>query len=250
MVVIPAIDLIEGKCVRLRQGSYGESTVYDHDPVELARHFVDAGATRIHLVDLDAARSSGNNRATIRRIRAAVSCTLEVGGGVRDREALDELLDTGVDYGIVGTVLARDPDEVAAWAAAGRGTRMIASIDARDGMVKVAGWQEDSGIVAVDLARTAGEIGLAAVEYTDIARDGMLNGPDFAGTCALAEAASIPVILSGGIASTEDARTLVSQYCDAIYGFIVGRALYEGAFDLVEAIELVTGKKQCNQKKE
>lgn len=240
MVVIPAIDLIEGRCVRLRQGVYADKTVYDGDPEDLARRFVAAGARRIHLVDLDAARGTGNNRAAIQRIRRAVTVTLEVGGGIRDRESLDRILDMGIDYAIAGTVLARRPEEVARWAAEDeRGRRMIASIDARDGMVQVSGWQEASTVTAVELARLAGEIGLAAVEYTNIARDGMLTGPDIAGTRTIAAGTTIPVILSGGIAETEDAVRIAREGRGAIAGFIVGRAMYEGTFDLSSAIQAV-----------
>lgn len=242
MIVIPAIDLIAGRCVRLRQGAYTDTTVYNDDPVAVAQGFAAAGAERIHLVDLDAARSDGDNRAVIARIRRAVSCTLEVGGGVRNRDALDALLDIGVDYGVVGTVLARDPEEVARWAAANdRGARMLASIDARDGIIQVSGWQEGSGVSALDLARRAGEIGLAAVEYTNIARDGMLTGPDIPGTVEIARAATVPVILSGGIAATEDTRRIMLESDGTIQGFIVGRALYEGTFDLKRALEIARG---------
>lgn len=242
--VIPAIDLIDGRCVRLRQGSYTDATVYGDDPAAVAQRFEDAGAERIHIVDLDAARSTGNNRRTIGAIRRAVSCVLEVGGGVRDEEALDQVLQLGVEYAIVGTVLARDPDQVARWAAADQcGARMLASIDARDGIVQVAGWQEGSGITARDLARRAAEIGLAAVEYTNIARDGMLTGPDIEGTRAIAEATSIPVILSGGIAATEDTEEILRHGGGMIAGFIVGRALYEGSFSLETAIGIARGSK-------
>ncbi len=235
MTIIPAIDLIDGACVRLRQGSYDDTTVYDADPVAVARSLVGAGAKRIHLVDLDAARGSGHNRAVIAAIRAAVPATLEVGGGIRDRDTLAAVLGLGIDYAIVGTVLARDTDTVAAWAAVD-GERMIASIDARDGMVRVAGWQEGTAIRATDLAATAGSIGLAAVEYTNIARDGTLKGPDIAGTVEVAEATTIPVILSGGIARTDDAVEVARLSEGRVAGIIVGRALYEGYFDLAAAI--------------
>ena len=235
MIIIPAIDLIEGRCVRLRQGAYSDTTVYDDDPVAVALRFVDEGAERIHLVDLDAARGSGDNRETIRRIRRAVPCVLEVGGGIRDRGRLDAVLDLGIDYGVVGTVLARDPDAVASWAGE-VGSRMIASVDAKDGVVHVAGWQEGTSIAAGDLARRAGEMGFAAVEYTNIARDGMLSGPDIDGTLQVAGGTSIPVILSGGISRTEDARTVRLRGGGAIAGIIVGRSIYEGHFNLRGAI--------------
>ena len=235
MIIIPAIDLIDGKCVRLRQGEYGDSTVYDGDPVTTAKRFLDAGAGRIHLVDLDAARGTGDNRKTVGAIRSAVPCILELGGGIRDRDTLDRVLDLGIDYAIVGTILARDPDTVAEWASR-FGTRMVASIDARDGYVRVDGWQEHTEIRAPDLAYRAAEIGMAAVEFTNISRDGMLTGPDIAGTVAVADATRIPVILSGGISDTTDADTVRVESHGKIAGIIVGRALYERRFNLKEAI--------------
>lgn len=235
MIIIPAIDIIDGHCVRLRQGAYTDTTVYDEDPVNVAKRFVDAGAGRIHLVDLDAAANRGDNRETIRKIRAAVPSILELGGGIRDEDALKAVLDLGIDYAVVGTVLARKPDTVAAWASR-VGSKMVASIDAKDGTVRVAGWREDTRVPATDLARTAGEIGVAAVQYTNIARDGMLSGPDTAGTLEIARATNVPVILSGGIAGTEDADRVRVESHGAIAGIIVGRALYEGSFDLTEAI--------------
>ena len=235
MIVIPAIDLLDGRCVRLHQGSYTERTVYDADPVETALSFHEAGAERLHLVDLDAARGSGDNRSVIRRIRSAVPGVLEVGGGVRTRSAVEELLDLGIDYAIVGTVLAREPDSVAAWVAA-LGSRIIASIDARDGRVRVSGWQEGTDIAAADLARRAGEMGLAAVEFTNIDRDGTLRGPDVESTLAIAAATSVPVVLSGGVSRTEEIEVVLRRAKNRLAGVIVGRALYEGHFDLPAAI--------------
>lgn len=238
MTIIPAIDLIGGACVRLRQGSYEDTTVYDGDPVSVAASLVDRGATRIHLVDLDAARRSGENRSVIAAIRAAVPVVLEVGGGIRDRDSLAAMLDLGIDYAIVGTILVRDPDTVARWAT-DYGSRMLASIDARDGLVRVSGWQEGTGLRAADLAKRAGEMGLAGVEYTNIARDGMLSGPDIPGTLEVADATTVPVILSGGVSRTEDAAEVQRRSDGRIAGVIVGRALYEGRFDLAAAVAAV-----------
>lgn len=235
MIIIPAIDIIDGHCVRLHQGSYDRPTVYDTDPVRVAQQFVEAGAGRIHLVDLDAAAGRGSNRETIGRIRKAVSCVLELGGGIRDRDALKATLDLGIDYAVIGTILARDPDEVSRWATT-FGTRIVASIDARDGLVRVAGWQEETALRAAELGRTAGEIGLSAIQYTNIAKDGTLTGPDIAGTVEIAQNTAIPVILSGGISSTDDADTVRVESNGTIAGIIVGRAIYEERFDLAEAI--------------
>ncbi len=235
MIIIPAIDIIGGACVRLRQGSYDDTTVYDEDPVAMARHFVDAGAGRIHLVDLDATAERGSNRKTIEAIRRAVPAVLELGGGIRSLEALKTALELGVDYAIVGTILARDPETVGTWAV-DYGSRMIASIDARNGKIQVSGWKESTEIPAAHLAAIAGDMGCAAVEYTNIARDGMLSGPDIVGTLEIADATGIPVILSGGISETADADTVRIEGGGAIAGIIVGRALYEKRFDLTEAI--------------
>jgi len=241
MIIIPAIDVIGGACVRLRQGSYDDTTVYNDDPVTVAKRFVDAGAGRIHLVDLDAAAGRGDNRKTFERVRHAVSCVLELGGGIRSLEGIRKALELGMDYAIVGTVLAQEPDAVGQWAA-DYGSRMIASIDARDGKVQIAGWQEKTGIDPVELAAAAGKMGCAAVQYTNIARDGMLTGPDIAGTLRIAQATSIPVILSGGISATSDIDTIRMESNGRIAGVIVGRALYEGRFNLADAIRRTAGR--------
>lgn len=233
MTIIPAIDIISGRCVRLRQGAFSDATVYDDDPAAVARRFAEAGAERIHLVDLDAARGTGENRQAIAEVRGAVDCILEVGGGVRSLDAIETIFGMGIEYAVLGTVLLRRPDEVERWASQ-YGDRLIASIDARDGMVRVSGWQEESSVSASDLAARVGSVGFAAIEYTDIARDGMLSGPDVEGGRAVARAGGVPTILSGGVARTEDAAT-VAQAGD-IAGLIVGRAIYEGAFDLAAAI--------------
>lgn len=241
MEIIPALDLIGGACVRLRQGDYEQKTVYDADPVAVARSFVEAGARRLHVVDLDAARGSGDNRrviAEVCRAVAAVGAAIEVGGGVRSREDVAALVDAGVRWVAVGTTLVRDPDEVARWAGFYPDT-ILASIDARDGEVRVSGWQDDSGISAVDLARTAVTIGCAAIEFTEISRDGTLAGPDIPATVALARAVAIPVILSGGVSRVEDVVEAHREGGGVIAGCIVGRALYEGRFDLARAIREV-----------
>lgn len=245
MIFIPAIDLIEGRCVRLQQGSYDEVTAYREDPVVVARSFEAAGAQRIHLVDLDAAADRGDNRAVIKRIRAAVRCTLEVGGGVRSPEAVDALMQDGVDYAVIGTVLALDPDAVAGWVAR-FGARLVAAIDARDGVVRVRGWAESSGVRAEELAARAGAIGMAAVEYTNIANDGTLSGPDIAGTRTVARSAGVPVVLSGGISSLADVER-VGREAPELLGVIAGKAIYEGRLgvaDAVRALRDVQGAEQ------
>ena len=231
MVLIPSIDLLNGKCVRLLQGDYGKVTDYGYDPAQIAERFQSAGASRIHVVDLNAAKADGDNRDTIAQIRESFSGVLEVGGGVRSTEDIEALLGIGVDRLIVGTILAKDPNLVQSWIAS-YGNVFIAGIDARDGMVKVSGWEHDSGLKAVDLARTAKEIGAVGIVYTSISRDGTLAGPDIEGTAEMAEASGLPVILSGGVGSDSDIEDIAAYGADGIVAVITGKAVYEGRIDL------------------
>jgi len=231
VTIIPAIDILEGRCVRLTRGSYAEVSVYNDDPADVAATFERAGAARIHLVDLDAARGSGNNRQVIRRIRERVGALLEVGGGVRDDADVAELLDAGVNRVVVGTVLALYPDRVQEWCRR-YGSVVIAGIDALDGRVRVSGWQEDAPLIDTDLAARARDIGCVSIIYTSIAQDGMLAGPDIARTSAVADAAGVPVILSGGISSAADIEQVASGNHPNLFGIIVGKALYAGRIDL------------------
>ena len=236
MLVIPAIDLLGGRCVRLNQGDYAQAEAYDLDPVEVARGFVAAGAQRIHLVDLDAARTgAGTNRAVIGAIRKAVGVTVEVGGGIRTDDDVKALIDQGVDRLVVGTVLVKNPDQVARWASH-FGMRFVAGIDARDGEVKVSGWEEGSTVKDVDLAARCRSLGLISLVYTNIARDGMLGGPDLERTLLVAEAAGLPVILSGGIASMADFEAIKKANHQLLAGVITGKALYKNRIDLTEVI--------------
>ncbi len=230
------MDLLGGRCVRLYRGDYGSVTRYGEDPAETARAFRKAGARRIHVVDLDAARGGGaDNRDRIREIRAAVDGTIEVGGGVRSESDVEELLAIGVDRLIVGTLLARDPDTLARWT--GRyGRVFIAGIDALDGTVKISGWEAEAGIRDLDLAARAREVGAVAIIYTDISRDGTLEGPSIERTNRVAEAAGLPVILSGGIGSDSDVEAAVRENEGGIVGIITGKAVYEGKVDLARMI--------------
>jgi len=236
MLIVPAIDLLGGRCVRLNQGDYSQAETYDLDPIEVARGFVAAGARRIHLVDLDAARTgAGTNRAVIGAIRKAVGVTVEVGGGIRTDDDVKALVDQGVDRLVVGTVLVKDPDRVASWV--GRfGARFVAGIDARDGEVKVSGWEEGSSMKDVDLAARCRGLGLISIVYTSIARDGMLAGPDLERTLEVAEAAGLPVILSGGISSLADFDAIRQADHPLLAGVITGKALYKNRIDLAEVI--------------
>jgi len=241
MLIIPAIDLLDGKAVRLYQGNYDKVSTYESDPVAAARRLEQAGVRRIHIVDLDAARSAGfaatkNNRSVIAAIRAAVSCEIEVGGGIRTRDDVVALSNAGVNWLIVGTALVKQADTVGSWIAEFPG-RFIAGIDARDGKVKIAGWEGDAGLIDTEVAKTAASMGFSAIIYTNISRDGTLNGPDIARTNEMAEASGIPVILSGGIGSMDDISRAVAESHPEVRGIITGKALYEGRLDLEKLCE-------------
>jgi phosphoribosylformimino-5-aminoimidazole carboxamide ribotide isomerase len=232
MTVIPAIDILGGECVRLTRGDYNSATIYEKDPVVMAQKFAAAGARRIHLVDLDAARGDAQtNRDAIRRVRRAVDATLELGGGIRRTEDIEELLEIGIDRLVIGTTFAREPDTVARWVVH-YGDVFLVGIDADDGAVKVSGWEQKTTITDVDLARKAQEAGVSGIIYTAIHRDGMLVGPDIARTNAVARAAGIPVILSGGIGAPDHLVTVRAQSEENVVGVIVGKAIYEGAVQL------------------
>lgn len=232
MVIIPAIDLLDGRCVRLLRGNYAESTEYDYDPVELARRFEKMGVRRIHLVDLNAARGDGsNNREVIAAVRKAVQVTVEVGGGIRTDRDVEELMGAGVDRLIVGTVLIRDPDTVARWADSYPNT-FVAGIDARNGEVRISGWEEGSAMSDTEAARLAREVGAVSIIYTNISRDGTLEGPDIENSLMVADAAGLPVIVSGGVRSDEDFRDIEKVSSHRIAGVITGKALYEDKIDI------------------
>ena len=245
MIIIPAIDLIDGKCVRLTKGDYSTSKIYNEDPVETAKAFEAAGARRIHIVDLDAARGDGNNRAVIKKIRASVSSLVETGGGIRTTDDVKELIDCGITRMIAGTVLARDPDLVAGWISR-FGKYFIAGIDALNGEVKVSGWEKGSGLSDTELAKQSAEMGIISIVYTNIAKDGMLSGPDLENTIRVAGESGLPVILSGGISSAEDiSRVITRGDKSGITGIITGKAVYEGRIDIASVIsEKQTGGEQ------
>ena len=237
MLIIPAIDLLDGKCVRLYKGDYSKVTVYSDDPVAMAKGFVAAGAKRIHLVDLDAARGGRNNRDVIAKICRAVDAVFELGGGIRTEDDVKEIIDLGVDRLILGTLFAKEPDRGASWAAK-YGNKFIAGIDALDGEVKVAGWQQGSRILDVDLAKKAAQCGMCSIIYTNIVRDGTLSGADVERTLAVAKAAGIPVTVSGGISCEADFADIVNDPRCAlrIGGIITGKGFYEKKFDLATVI--------------
>ena len=238
MIAIPAIDLINGRCVRLTEGIYSTEKAYSDDPAAMAASFAEAGASRVHVVDLDAARGQGSNRRAIAAIRAAFPGKMDVGGGVRNLEDAKRLKDLGVDYMVVGTALARRPDDVGSWTAI-LGPVLIAGIDARDGEVKVAGWEVGSTLRATDLAARAKDLGMVEIIYTDISRDGTLTGPNVEETVAVAGASGLPVVISGGVGSMEDLRKLAEVRPAGVSGVIFGKALYEGKVDLSEAVAIL-----------
>ena len=236
MYLLPAIDILGGKAVRLAKGDYDQVTVYNEDPVEQARIFEDAGATWIHMVDLDGAKTGEpENIAVIERILAATSLHVEIGGGIRTMETCARLFEAGASRLVLGTALVRDP-EFAQAAIAKYGDALAAGIDAKAGEAAVAGWREGSGVAATDLARSMSELGYCHLVYTDIARDGMQTGIDPAAYDEMAQAFGHPVIASGGVASLDDIERL-APIADRIEGIITGRAIYEGTLPLREAIE-------------
>lgn len=236
MIVIPSIDILDGKCVRLFQGDYGKVTDYGDAPDAIASGFHNAGASRLHVVDLDAARGGTSNRDIIRKIRESFAGTIEVGGGIRTDEDIKELLDVGVDRLIVGTILAKEPDRVGSWIQKYGGV-FIGGIDARDRMVKVSGWEKDSGLTAVDLAKTAKKLGIISIVHTNISKDGTLSGPDIAGTAEIGDAAELPVIVSGGVSSMDDLDAIAAYGAKHITGVITGKAVYEGKIDIGLALD-------------
>ncbi|MFW6293114.1 MAG: 1-(5-phosphoribosyl)-5-[(5-phosphoribosylamino)methylideneamino]imidazole-4-carboxamide isomerase [Spirochaetota bacterium] len=234
MTVIPAIDILGGECVRLVRGDYQEATIYERDPVAMARKFAEAGAKRIHVVDLDAARGdSRTNRKKIRKIRRAVDATIQLGGGIRRDEDIEELLDLGIDRLVIGTAFARKPEAVAGWVAH-YGDVFLVGIDALDGVARISGWEKETQHQDVDLAKRAHEARVAGIIYTSIERDGTMDGPDIDRTNAMAEASGLPVILSGGIGSMDDLEAVRTKSAKNVVGVIVGKAIYEGTVDLEE----------------
>lgn len=236
--LIPAIDVLGGRCVRLSQGRYEAATVYDEDPSAVARRFRAHPLQRLHVVDLDGAKQGRPcNRDAVRAILAEMKgVPVELGGGIRSLEDVAEWIELGVDRVILGTAALRDPELVKDAARQFPG-HVAVGVDARDGQVAAEGWLETSDVDVVSLARRFEDAGVAALIHTDIARDGMGTGPNLEATAALAEQVSIPVVASGGVGSLEHIRAAAALAHRGIAGVIVGRALYDGSFDLAEALE-------------
>ena len=245
MILFPAIDLKEGLAVRLEQGDMARATVFNHDPADQAYAFELAGFEYLHIVDLDGAFAGKpvNGRA-VDRILEATNIRVQLGGGIRDMATVDGWLQKGVDRVIIGTAAVRDPVFVREAAASFPG-RVAVGLDARDGKVAVQGWAEASEMTALDIARRFEDAGVTAIIYTDISRDGMLKGINWDATIALADAISIPVIASGGLASIDDVKTLLEPRAKRLEGAIAGRALYDGRLDPAEALALIQAAKSA-----
>jgi phosphoribosylformimino-5-aminoimidazole carboxamide ribotide isomerase len=236
MLVIPAIDLKAGRCVRLYQGDMHQATIYSDDPIATARRWQNEGAERLHVVDLDGAiAGAGINTTVIEQICRALTIPVQVGGGIRDLDAIERLLSRGVARVILGTIAYRQP-EVVATACERFPGYITVGIDARAGKVAVQGWTEATELDALTLAERCADVGVSELVYTDIARDGTEQGVNLAATLALARAVSLPIIASGGVASLRDIERLVPLESEGIVGVIVGRALYTGAVKLAEAL--------------
>jgi len=238
-LVIPAIDLKDGKCVRLRQGRMDDSTVFSDDPLAMARRWVEAGARRLHIVDLNGAVAGEpvNGEAIEAIARTFPDLPIQVGGGIRDEETIQAYLDMGVRYVIIGTKAVTAPHFVPD-VCRGFPGHIIVGLDARDGRVAIDGWSKLSKHDVIDLARRFQDDGVEAIVYTDIGRDGMMGGVNVEATQKLADSISIPVIASGGISSIEDVRGLCGVADSGIIGAITGRALYEGKLDFAAAQKL------------
>lgn len=242
MLVIPAIDLKEGKCVRLEQGLMEKDTVFNDDPAAQARAWQEQGAELLHIVDLDGAfAGEPKNRSAIEAILTAITIPAQLGGGIRDLATIEAYLSLGLSRVIIGTAAQRNPELVREACAKFPG-RIVVGIDAKNGMVAVQGWAEVTDVTAIDLARRFEGFGVSAIIYTDISRDGMLQGPNLEATRALAEAVSIPVIASGGVSTLRDIENLMAIEAFGVSGVITGKAVYTGAIRLSEAIALTRGR--------
>lgn len=241
MLTIPAIDLRQGKCVRLEQGRKGAATAYDRDPIGVARAFEADGARMLHVVDLDGAFGEGQsiNRDIAKHIIRSVSVPVQFGGGLRAIDDVEELVLAGANRVVIGTLAAESPETLATLLDR-FGPRIVVGIDARDGQVMTRGWEKHGQIEAVELARRIARAGVERIVYTDVARDGMLTGPNIEQTCLIARESGLKVTASGGVSSLEDIVRLRSVSEPGVDSVIVGKALYEGRFTLKEALDSTT----------
>ncbi len=245
MIVIPAIDLKEGNCVRLEQGEMNRDTIFSDSPAEQALKWEQAGAELLHLVDLDGAFAGApKNKGAIEAILKAITIPAQLGGGIRDIATIEAYLSLGLSRLIIGTAAQRNPELVVEACRKFPG-QIVVGIDAKNGIVAVQGWAELTDITAVDLAHKFEDCGVSAVIYTDISRDGMMGGPNIEATKALAEAISIPVIASGGVSSLKDIENLMAIEPSGVTGAITGKAIYTGSINLKEAIALTRRGVKC-----
>ena len=236
MQLYPAIDMKNGQCVRLRQGAFKDITIYSDAPEKVAAHWQGKGASFLHLVDLDGALAGYSvNEEVIRRIADTVSIPIEIGGGIRSKEAVERMLDLGVRRVIIGTKAAEHPEFLRDMVRTFGEEAIVAGVDAKDGMVAVEGWEKVSSLTASDLCLTMKEYGVRHIVYTDISRDGMLSGPNVEATRKLTEETGLDIIASGGVSCMEDLKCLHEA---GIRGAIIGKALYENRIDLAEAVRL------------
>ena len=236
MQLYPAIDMKNGQCVRLRQGEFKDITIYSDAPEKVAAHWQEKGASFLHLVDLDGALAGYSvNEEVIRRIADTVSIPIEIGGGIRSKEAVERMLDLGVRRVIIGTKAAEHPEFLRDMVRTFGEEAIVAGVDAKDGMVAVEGWEKVSSLTASDLCLTMKEYGVRHIVYTDISRDGMLSGPNVEATRKLTEETGLDIIASGGVSCMEDLKCLHEA---GIRGAIIGKALYENRIDLAEAVRL------------
>jgi phosphoribosylformimino-5-aminoimidazole carboxamide ribotide isomerase len=239
MIIIPAVDIKDGKCVRLLQGRMDAQTVFSDDPSGMAKRWENEGASLIHVVDLDGAVSKNpKNVKSIQKILQTVTADIQVGGGIRNMETIQMYLDLGVKRVIIGTEAIRNPSFVKD-ACKSFPSSIVVGIDARNGMAAIEGWTETTKTSAIDLAKQFEDCGVAAIHFTDIHRDGMQTGPNIEETRRLAESVSIPVVASGGVSDLQDIERLLPLQAVGVTGVIVGRALYSGTVDLKEAMSLV-----------
>ena len=243
MQIIPAIDLKNGRCVRLTQGRKADVTVYDENPVAIAQSFADAGAQMIHVVDLDGAFQGGEsrNRTVVAKIVETVDVPIEFGGGIRSREEVQHLLELGIARVVLGTVAAESPAHLRGFVDR-FGSKVCVGVDARDGHVMTRGWETATRVMAVELARVVAGCGVERIVYTDIARDGMLTGPNVEQTLAVVRAANVHVTASGGVSSLDDIKRLRDLNEPLLDSVIVGKALYEGKFKLEEAVRIANSQ--------
>ena len=236
MQLYPAIDMKNGQCVRLRQGAFKDITIYSDAPEKVAAHWQEKGASFLHLVDLDGALAGYSvNEEVIRRIADTVSIPIEIGGGIRSKEAVERMLDLGVRRVIIGAKAAEHPEFLRDMVRTFGEEAIVAGVDAKDGMVAVEGWEKVSSLTASDLCLTMKEYGVRHIVYTDISRDGMLSGPNVEATRKLTEETGLDIIASGGVSCMEDLKCLHEA---GIRGAIIGKALYENRIDLAEAVRL------------